>query len=261
MYMSRPGFHYVVIYLVVLFIIIHVWQLNFSYIPRLSNTGTNSSVDDQTSSAAIMNQYLVQSEPLEMINESHWAPKLQDMLSKMKFQDEGLSSQHFSHKQITVVISDAEYVLSLLNWLVAALIRTSPPIENVIVISFDETLQALMDEKEIRSVYVNPETITNGRIHGTAHIWIARCAIYRLLNHWGYDVMVYDTDAIVLRNLQDILRAHTDSDVVASSGFYPYELEFKWGWTLCMGVALFRSTRRTGEGWYDNVHNVLSSYN
>ena len=109
-------------------------------------------------------------------------------------------------------------------------------------------LHLLLHSKGLPSVYVDPETITCGKVHRKiSRIWIARCAVYRLLAHWGYDVMAYDSDAIVLKNLQDILAAYPDSDVIGSSGFYPRDLGAKWGQTLCMGVALFRSTRKTGE--------------
>lgn len=273
-----------IIYVVVLFFVLYTW---FSHIPISSTnlqptkslrsrsfqpsgpessrsldaisdaalwpTSPSSSEPNGTGNVTCANLNLSSSvyiKPLEMIMESQWVPRLQDILTKMEFQDTSNSQWHFvPRKQVTVVVSDVKYAPSLLNWLVAAQVKTSPPIENIIVISFDKTLQALMDKKEIRSVYVNPDTVTCGQVRRrTSRIWIARCVIFRLLNHWGYDVMVYDTDAIVLRNLQDILNAHAESDIVGSAGQYPFPLGAKWGQTLCMGTVLFRSTRKTGEG-------------
>lgn len=181
---------------------------------------------------------------LDVIKQSPWVFRLRNVLTEMKFQRKRMDA----HQQVTIVFGDADYALSLLNWLVSALVRTSPPLKNVIVISIDEGLQALLDRKEIRSVLVNPETITCGVVRRKiSRIWVARCAVYRLLNHWGYDVMAYDTDSIVFRNLQDILDAYPESDIVGSAGYYPFELGAKWGQTLCLGVVLFRSTRNTGE--------------
>ena len=194
--------------------------------------------------------------PLKMIMQSNWVPRLQDVLAKMKFQNRSkdalvLDSQKQGlnpRKQVTVVFGDIKYALSLLNWLVSALVVTSPPIENIIIISIDEQLQELLDKKHITSVYVNPETVTCGQVRQKlSRIWIARCALYKLLNHWGYDVMAYDTDAIVLKNIQHILDEYPSSDIIGSSGVYPFSLGAKWGQTLCMGVVLFRSTRKTGE--------------
>ena len=197
------------------------------------------------------------------IMKSPWVSTLSDLLSK-KFQkspvDVNFTSQQqvSPRKQVTVVVSNTNYTLSLLNWLVAALIKTSSPLENVIVVSLDESLQALLDKKEILSVYINPDTVINGEMHTRAsHIWITRCAVYRLLNHWGYDVMAYDTDAIVLKNLQPILDAHPESDIVASSGSYPFPLGRKWGLTICMGVILIKSTRNTGEDKGKVVKSIL----
>ena len=184
--------------------------------------------------------------PPSSVMKSPWVSTLKNLLNE-KLQL-STKQQVPSRKQVTVVVSNTNYTLSLLNWLVAALIKTSPPLENVIVVSLDETLQALLEGKEITSVYVNPEMVISGEMQTKAsHIWITRCAVYRLLNHWGYDVMAYDTDATVLKNLQPILDAHPESDIVASAGSYPFQLGHKWGLTLCMGVILIKSTRNTGE--------------
>ena len=193
--------------------------------------------------------------PYESIMAASWVTVLRAVLNRMNSTyklhatQQQQQQEHISARnQITVVVSNTNYTLSLLNWLVSALIKTTPPLHNVIVISLDKTLYSLLERKQLQSVYVNPETIINGPMHtSSSHIWITRCTVYRLLNHWGYDVMAYDTDAIVLRNLQPILDAHTESDVVASSGTYPFQLGRKWGLTLCMGVILIRSTRNTGE--------------
>lgn len=187
--------------------------------------------------------------PPSSVMKSSWVSTLRNLLNE-KFQLPTQQPQQASRRrQVTVVVSNTNYTLSLLNWLVAALIKTSPPLENVIIVSLDEQFQALLERKEIVSVYVNPETVISGEMHTKAsHIWITRCAVYRLLNHWGYDVMAYDTDATVIKNLQPILDAHPESDIVASAGSYPFQLGHKWGLTLCMGVILIKSTRNTGEG-------------
>ena len=201
-------------------------------------SGLSSCLDQRTSKATI--------KPLEMLMQAPWISKLQDILANMTFS--GSVDLQQPHRQVTVVFGDAkQYALGLLNWLVSALVMTSPPLTNIIVISLDEELQALLDNKDIASVHVKPETVTCGQIkRKLSRIWITRYAVYMLLNHWGYDVMAYDTDAIVLRNLQDILNTFGESDIIGSAGGYPRNLTIKWGQTLCMGVVLFKSTRKTG---------------
>ena len=194
--------------------------------------------------------------PLGVIKQTPWAQKLQDILANMTFQIKSGSPVDLRqpHRQVTVVFSDVKYASSLLNWLVSALVMTSPPLKNIIVISLDEELQALLDNKDIASVHVNPETVTCGRIkRKVSRVWITRCVVYMLLNHWGYDVMAYDTDAIVLRNVQDILDSFGESDIIGSAGSYPFNLGAEWGQTLCMGVVLFKSTRQTGRCQQDNT--------
>lgn len=191
--------------------------------------------------------------PLKQILSAGWVTALQLELTKL-----AISSNNSRH--VSVVTSNSKYMLSLLNWLIAAQIHMSPPISNIIIISLDRNLQDLLHKKSIPSVYVDPNTVIRPETkmkNRNSHIWITRCAIYRLLNYWGYDVAVYDSDAIVLKNLQPIFEAHRDSDVIGSAGTYPFPLGRTWGQTFCMGVALFRSTQRTGI----DMQNVILSDN
>ena len=216
-------------------------------------SGQLSCLDQRTSEPTI--------KPLEMIMQTSWAPKLQKILASMTFSGSLVDLQQ-PRKQVTVVFGDAhQYESSLLviNWLVSALVMTSPPLKNIIVISLDEKLQALLDNKDMASVHVSPETVTCGKIKRKLSLgWITRCAVYMLLNHWGYDVMAYDTDAIVLRNLQDILDSFGESDIIGSAGGYPPNLVAQWGQTLCMGVVLFKSTTKTGRCPQSNTSQLMS---
>ena len=184
--------------------------------------------------------------PTKEILSSFWVPALQLELTKLSKSSETIQS---TNKQVTVVVSDTKYKASLLNWLVAALIHTNPPLNNIIIISLDRSLQDFLHDKDILTVYIDPKTVirTGTKMHSQfSHIWITRCVVYNLLNYWGYDVVVYDSDATVLKNLQPIFDEHQESDVIGTLGSYPFQLGRKWGHTVCMGVALFRSTQRTG---------------
>lgn len=204
-------------------------------------TGLLSYADQRRSKPTII--------PLETAVQTLWASKLQDILAKrMTFQSKFASTDiQQQSKQVTVVFGDAKYASSLFNWLVSALVVANPPLRNIIIISLDKELQALLDAKDIPSVHVIPESVTYRQVkRKTSQIWITRIVVYRLLNHWGYDVMAYDSDAIILRNMQDVLDTFSESDIIGSAGSYPFNLGTKWGQTICMGAALFKSTRKTG---------------
>ena len=176
--------------------------------------------------------------PLKDLLKAPWMAPLQSVLKDM------------TGKQVNVVLADSKYLPSVINWLIAALVQATPPLNNVLVIALDKPLHLFLKDKGIPLVYVDPWSVIDqdARLAGTyAHIWVTRLAIFRLLNYWGYDVANYDTDAVVLKNLQPLFDKYRDSDVIGSSGSFPQKLGRKWGQTFCMGVSLFRSTKKTGE--------------
>ena len=158
--------------------------------------------------------------------------------------------QNLSSNQVTLVIADSKFLPNLINWLVSALVKATPAVKNVLVLALDEPLHAFLQRKNLPSVFIKPQTVIR---RGTkmqsnfSHIWITRCAVFRLINHWGFDVLSFDVDAVVLKNIQPVLDEHQDADVIGSFGVYPFQLHKQWGVTFCMGVALFRSTDYTGE--------------
>ena len=158
--------------------------------------------------------------------------------------------KRYSGKQINIVTCDAKFQTSLLNWLISALVRAEPPLDVVVVLSFDKKLQELLESRGIPSVYVDRLTVMLLKAKmktKNSHIWVIRNTVYRLINYWGYDIAMYDTDAIVMTNPQSVFDAHGDSDIIGSAGTYPFQLGRKWGLTFCMGVTLFRHTPRTGK--------------
>ena len=122
--------------------------------------------------------------------------------------------------------------------------------KNILVISFDSPLHELLQRVGIESVLVPPESLASQYGMCVAHdfykLLMARVTVLRLINYWGYDVAHYDTDAIILKNPLSLYNKHADSDVVGSTGVWPFELSKKWGFTLCMGTILFRSTLQIG---------------
>ena len=161
-------------------------------------------------------------------------------------------------RQITVVEATYDFLPVLLNWLISARVNTQPPLQNILVLAFDRKLHRFLQPfRHVHSVYVNPWSVIKSRFSEDkkykkrrmsefTHIWVARLCVFRLLNHWGFDVVHYDADAIVLKNLQPIFDEYRDTDIIGSIGRYPVNLGRKWGQTLCMGMVLLRSNERTG---------------
>ena len=153
-------------------------------------------------------------------------------------------------KQVVPVFVNWKFVEPFLNWMISAKVIINHPLQNVVVFALDQQLHKLvLDRKIAVSFLVKPWSILlpNLLISPREQFWVVRATMFRLLNFWGYDVLNFDSDALVLKNPQAIFDEHPDSDVVASVGGYPMELNKLWGITLCMGVVLLRSTPRIGK--------------
>ena len=178
--------------------------------------------------------------PLQEILEAPWVAALQTFLS-------GLNTNH-----VSVCLADSRYGESLIHWLVSALVKTQPPLQNVLTIALDKELHDYLQSRDIASVLVDPWTVLRGDVQlhtNFSHIWTTRMVVFRLLNHWGYSVATFDSDATVLRSPQSLFDGHMTSDLMGSSGTYPFVLHREWrSSTFCMGVALFRPSQHTG-GW------------
>ena len=70
--------------------------------------------------------------------------------------------------------------------------------------------------------------------------------VLRLITHWGYDVVMYDSDAIVLQDPQPLFDGFPGVELVGSAGQGPASIGHMWGRTLCTGVLLLRSTHHLG---------------
>ena len=191
--------------------------------------------------------------PLEQILHTDWLQALKDFLSTLKL-DSG---------PVTIVSSDYKYGEVLLNWLISALIRVDRPLSNVLVLSIDSSLHALLQGKEFASIHVPPEqllrpavlqiiTLTN---HIATHVYILRLTVMRFINHWGFDAANYDTDAIVLRNPEPLYyEQYRDSDFIGSYGHFPPDIKQEWGIAVCTGAVMIRSSICTGNP----IHNCTS---
>ena len=175
----------------------------------------------------------------EMILETQWALELWSHLSEL------------DTKYVSLCIGNYAYIESIVNWLIAALVITQPPLENVLVISLDTKLHEFLQGHDINSVYVDMKSILRGK---QTMLWVTRLVLFRLINHWGYTVATYDSDAIPVRNPQTLFAQFEDSNVVGSRGTYPFDLKKKWKYsTMCLGMVLFKASKETG------IHDSFSN--
>ena len=180
--------------------------------------------------------------PLDVILKNSWVKELQDFL------------QTLPTKKVSLVSSNYLFQEDLINWLVSAMIKTNPPLSNILVLSLDDTIHELMKSRGISSVCVEPQTVMvpfdpkseMGKMQPCTFLFATRLTVVRLINYWGYDVVHYDTDAIVLKNPEPLFEKYRSSDIVGSVGRHPFALGDEWGFTLCMGFIMFRSTQETG---------------
>lgn len=185
--------------------------------------------------------------PVDEIFQAAWVTELRNFLKTC------------SSNTVTLTAASQDYTANLLNWLIAALATVDPPMPNVLVLSFDANLSAMLVSKDIASIYVPySSVIVNPDRIGIGNIWMTRLAVLRIINYFGFNVYQFDTDAIILRNPQPIFDLYESSSVVSARAMLPFELgKQRWGFTASMGAVLFRNTRHTEQLWIA-MHNLTS---
>jgi len=107
--------------------------------------------------------------------------------------------------QVNMVFGDSDHMELVLNWIIAALVRLDPPLHNIMVLSLDQSLCDLLASKKVpvACIAVPPESIlASPGPKSWAQGVASRFLVLRIINFWGYDVASYDSDAVLLRNLQ-----------------------------------------------------------
>lgn len=157
-----------------------------------------------------------------------------------------------SRKPVALVTSDHALRGVLLNWLIAAVAVVRPPVSSILVLSLDKSLYELLNARGIPCIHVASTSFLKPTMKLEKHVpfsqaMIIRLTVMRLLNHWGFNVVNYDTDAVIMRNPYLIYQRHSQADIIGSHGLFPTWIRQSWGLTLCIGVTVVRSSPRTGE--------------
>ena len=183
---------------------------------------------------------------IHSIQSASWVKALQEFLISIS-----------PGRTVTLTVASKDYTQNVLNWLISAQVIAEPSLQNVLVVSFDKSLHNLLTQRQISSIFVPHEAVLKSS-KGLSRVWMTRMAVIRLINHWGFDVQQFDTDAVILRNPEPLYQQFPDSDVVGSRGMLPFDIGKKlWGFTVCMGAVLFRSTPKTGK-WSYLIHLCMS---
>lgn len=178
------------------------------------------------------------SRPKSALLRSQWVSDLQECLRSV------------SGSEISVVISSAEHTELVLNWLIAAFVKIEEPLRDVLVISMDQRLHSILTSRGISSLYVHKSMVINPKARISkvfSQVHIVRLAVLRLINHYGYDVINYDCDAILKRNPQPIFDRYKSTDLIGTFGKGPNALYEKWGVALNTGVMVMRATSTMGK--------------
>ena len=181
----------------------------------------------------------------EMIH-SHWVWELQKYLKSIQ----GI--------ELSLVTSSVEHTDILLNWLIAACVKIDPPLENVLVLSTDYRLYSTLKKRNISSLYVHKNLVVPASAKITSvfsQVHLIRMAVLRLINHYGYSVINYDCDAVLLKNPKPLFEGYRMYDLIGTFGKGPNGLYQKWGVALNTGVMLMRATPNMGE-FYTMQHNI-----
>ena len=183
-------------------------------------------------------------QPYEILT-SPWATKMKAKLEAAKV-----------GKQLTLLTVSLNYLPILINWLIHAKLNALPLMENLLVVCVDQDSHEILSRKGILSQLVQVTDIiyTMKDMDGVkifSATVITRLTVLRLLNYWGYDVLVMDIDALLINNIQPIFDHFSDSDIIASTvnsnNCIPSTARNAWGFCLCIGLLLIRSNTNTGK--------------
>ncbi len=169
-----------------------------------------------------------------------WVRELQKFLRTLQSQ------------QVSVVTANEDHSVVVLNWLISAVVVSNFSLENTLVLSLSPNLAKLLHSKGIPTIFVEPRSVIADSARnivrtGFSQVHIVRLTFFRLINHWGYDLVWYDSDAVVLKNPQPLFDKYPDAGLVGSAGKGPTSLGGVWGRTICTGVLLMRSSHNMGE--------------
>ena len=136
-------------------------------------------------------------------------------------------------RTVVIAFADSRYTDVLMNWLVALALQQ---VDNYLVIALDGDLHELLTAHGIPNVLCE----LNGDL---GDLWVERVRVFAALCAAGIDFIHSDVDAIWLRDPRDAYFGTADADLVASQGtVWPHDVHQRFGFVLCCGLFLLRSS-------------------
>ena len=151
---------------------------------------------------------------LQKVLQSTWVSQLQLFVSDIG----SLSSS--SRMFVNLIASNFAKKHSVLNWFITAQLTAKEPLENILVISIDNTL---LENHGTPSIHIPPHTILKSilkEFDPGFPLQMVRLTVMRLLCHWGIDIAHYGPEAVILRNPHKLYNRHPDADVLGSRQQY-----------------------------------------
>lgn len=177
---------------------------------------------------------------LKTIQESLWMRDLRMYLDSLKL----------PVGQIFLLTSNIKYVDVLLNWLISACVRNNIPTQNILIISLDYNVHMILQRRKFNSILIIPNSILSPKFKFSQPfemVMMLRLTLMRIINHFGFNVAMLDTDAIMLKDPRPLFDALPSMDIIGSLGTIPADLFAEWNVTICIGMVLVKSTERTGN--------------
>jgi hypothetical protein len=139
---------------------------------------------------------------------------------------------------VIIAFADFRYVDVLMNWLVALALNR---IENYLVIALDRQLYDFLRKHGV--------PVALSELHGDfAALWVRRIEIFAALCAAGIDFVHSDVDAVWMRDPREAYLDDRDADLVISQGtVWPPDCHQQFGFVLCCGLFMLRSTARTQQ--------------
>ena len=175
--------------------------------------------------------------PLQMIEQATWMQDLHRYLDSLKI------------KQMYLLTSNIKYIDVLLNWLISAVVRNNIPIQDILILSLDQKIHNILKGKKFCSIYVPPSSLFSPKYKFSKPfemVMMLRLSLMRIINHFGFDVAMFDTDAIMLKDPKPLFDELHSEDIVGSLGTIPDDLFAEWKVTICIGVVIVKNSEKTG---------------
>lgn len=175
---------------------------------------------------------------VQKLSTTGWIHRLTTVLGKIK------------HKTVYLLACDYNAYPSLLNWLVSAYVNTEISLDQIIVLSLDEMVYRILIERDISTIYIRTDDFIryhyflSWKIDQFQFQTMIKLAVGRLISHWGYEVAMFDVDAIPLKDMEGLYKTYSRSDIISSHSLSKSDCCGKW--TLSLGFAVFRSNRMVG---------------